>query len=62
MKISPGIVNKIMENVKAPRLPRKKNRLNLAMSEAIGPAKTIYKDGFELNIKVDQRLDEIAWQ
>ena len=41
MKISPGMVNKIMENVKAPRLPRKKNRLNLAMSEAIGPAKII---------------------
>ena len=57
MKISPGMVNKIMENVKAPRLPRKKNRLNLAMSEAIGPAKII-----ELNIKVDQLLDEIACQ
>ena len=34
-------INKIMENVKAPRLPKKKNRLNLAMSEAIGPAKII---------------------
>mgnify|MGYP001778061444 CR=1 FL=1 len=41
VKISPGSVNKSIEKVKAPRLPKKKNRLNLAISDAIGPAMTI---------------------